>query len=94
MPFFFFPYNQISCDLVPADLEGAIGLHLEVKRTERLSHYLAIEQAEADAGEHSPLLLHRRNGKRWLAVLYLDDLVDVADAVTRLRARSVATELP
>ena len=49
MPFFFFPYNQISCDLVPADLEGAIGLHLEVKRTERLSHYPAIEQAEAAA---------------------------------------------
>jgi len=64
-----------------ADLVGAAGLHVEVKRTERLRLYEAMEQAAGDAGENTPIVLHRRNGKRWLAIMYLDELVEVAGAV-------------
>jgi len=64
-----------------ADLVGAAGLHVEVKRTERLRLYEAMEQAAEDAGENAPIVLHRRNGKRWLAILYLDDIVEVAEVI-------------
>jgi len=64
-----------------ADLIGAVGLHFEVKRTERLRLYQAMEQAAKDAGENTPIVLHRRNGKRWLAIVYLDDIVEVAGVI-------------
>ena len=34
-----------------ADLDSPLGLHFEVKRTERLNLYDAMEQADDDAGE-------------------------------------------
>lgn len=71
-----------------ADLEGIPGLHLEVKRTERLSIYPALEKVESESGEDCPVVLHRRNGKRWIAVMYLADLVDVTEAINRNRKRA------
>ena len=59
-----------SPDIV-ADLPG---LHFEVKRTETLSIYTAMDQARSDAGDDIPVVLHRRNGKKWLCVVELDDL--------------------
>lgn len=56
---------------VKADLPG---VHWEVKRTEALSLYPAIEQAAADAADSVPVVLHRRNGKPWLCVVRADDL--------------------
>ncbi len=72
-----------------ADIEGdeVIGLHLEVKRTERLSVYPTLDQAESDAGENCPVVLHRRNGKRWVAIMYLNDLVEVSEIVQGIRNR-------
>ena len=63
------------------DLEGVAGLHLEVKRTERLSLYDALAQAERGAGENRPLVLHKRNRNRWLFIGYLDDLAAVSEAI-------------
>lgn len=54
------------------------GVHLEVKRVEKLAIYKAIEQAVADGGENIPLVLHRQNGKPWLAICRLDDLPELA----------------
>lgn len=56
------------------DVVGLPGIHVEVKRTEKLSIYAAIDQAVGDAGEGIPLVVHRRNEKPWLAVVRLDDL--------------------
>lgn len=53
-------------------------VHIEVKRCERLRAYEAIEQAVADAGDRLPVVLHRQNGKPWLAIVRLDDLPEVA----------------
>lgn len=55
-------------DLV-LDVEG---VHPEVKRTEALSLYEAVEQAARDArpGE-VPIVLHRRNRKPWLVIFEL-----------------------
>ena len=57
------------------DVVAAIpGVHVEVKRVESLRLYPALDQAAADAGENVPLVLHRANGKSWVAVVRLDDL--------------------
>ena len=51
------------------------GLHIEVKRTERLKLYDALEQAIDDKAENDvPIVLHRRNHKPWVAIIRLDDL--------------------
>lgn len=54
------------------------GIHLEVKRTEALSLYEAMAQAEADAPvDARPVLVHRRNGKRWLAIMDFHDFISL-----------------
>lgn len=49
-------------------------IHLEVKRTERGNPYDWVAQADLDCGGKVPVVLHRRNGKPWLAILRLDDV--------------------
>lgn len=56
-------------------VEG-IPVHVECKRTEKLSLYEAMEQAERDANGHAlPVVMHRRNRKPWLVVIKLDDMM-------------------
>lgn len=50
------------------------GVHIEVKRTEKLCLTAALEQAVADAGDQVPTILHRKNKQPWLAIVRLDDL--------------------
>ena len=54
------------------------GVHFEVKRAEQLCLYNAVEQATADADGKMPVVLHRRNGKPWLAIVLLDDLPNLS----------------
>lgn len=61
-----------------ADVVGLPGFHVEVKRSERLSVYEAMGQAESDALDGEiPLVLHRRNRREWLAVLKADDFLEM-----------------
>ena len=43
--------------------------HFEIKRTETLSLYKAMEQAINDAGDAEPVVVHRRSNKPWLAII-------------------------
>lgn len=45
------------------------GLHIEVKRVERLNLEEAMAQAARDAGENTPCVLHRRNKGKWMATI-------------------------
>jgi Holliday junction resolvase len=65
-------------------LEG-VAVHVEVKRTETLSLYTATDQARDDAGGKIPLVLHRRNGKAWVAIVELEHLPALAAEVVRAR---------
>lgn len=61
---------------------GIPGLHVEVKRTEKLSLYPAMEQATRDAKpDEVPLVLHRRNAKPWLVILNLEDLMKLVRTI-------------
>lgn len=58
------------------DVVGLPGVHIEVKRTETLSLYPAMEQAKHDAAPwEMPVVMHRRNNCEWLCVMRLDDFM-------------------
>ena len=62
------------------DLVGLPGVHIEVKRVERLNVGEAMQQAIRDAeqfGDGCPALFHRRNRQPWLVTLRLEDFMDM-----------------
>lgn len=61
-----------------ADVVGLPGLHLEIKRVEKLNVENALRQAEADAkaGE-IPALMHRANREEWKVTLRLKDFMEI-----------------
>lgn len=58
------------------DVVGVPGLHIEVKRVERLDLDAAMEQAIRDAGEGEiPVVIHRRSRRMWKVTVLLDDFM-------------------
>lgn len=50
-------------------------LHLEVKRVEKLNIDNALDQAKKDSSpKQIPVVMHRRNGKKWKMTLLVDDI--------------------
>lgn len=59
-----------------ADVVGLPGVHIEVKRVEKLNLYNAMEQAVSDAIEGEiPAVFHRKNRHGWLVALRLEDFI-------------------
>lgn len=58
-----------------ADIVGVPKLHIECKRSERLSIYDAYYQAVNDSGDSGdlPVLMHRRSHQPWLVIMAMDD---------------------
>ena len=71
------------------DLAGDMpGLHVEVKRVERLSLYPAMYQARRDAApDQVPVVMHRANNRPWLIVVEVADLIRLLDVVDEARAK-------
>jgi hypothetical protein len=65
-----------------------VNVHVEAKRTETLNVYKALEQAVSDAGSKTPIVWHRRNGKRSVVIVAVDDLVTLAHEIVASRAHS------
>lgn len=65
----------------PDIVHSVPGVHLEVKRTERLHLYDALEQAQSESGGSCPVVLHRANNRQWVAIVPLDALPEL---VTKL----------
>lgn len=61
-----------------ADVIGIDGLHIEVKRVEKLNLQDAFDQAKRDArtGE-IPVVAHRKNNCEWLITLPADDFFEM-----------------
>lgn len=58
------------------DVVGLPGVHLEVKRVERLNIDNAMAQSMNDAREgETPVVVHRKDGKKWLVTMTLDDFM-------------------
>ena len=62
-----------------ADLLGLPGIHIECKRTEALRLYDAVDQAKRDSqGKNQiPVVFHRRNDCEWLAIMPLDNFMEI-----------------
>lgn len=60
------------------DVTGVPGFHLEVKRTNKLNLYAALHQSERDAASTEvPVVIHRRDREKWVAILNLQDFIDL-----------------
>lgn len=58
------------------DVTGVDGLHIEVKRVEKLNIEEALKQSENDSGENDvPVVFHRKNKEKWKATLRLDEFM-------------------
>ncbi len=69
------PGRALSYGEVP-DLTGLPGVHIEVKRRERLELAEWMQQAERDAdrfGDGAPTVFHRRSRSPWLVTMHLED---------------------
>jgi len=71
------------------DLAGDLpGLHVEVKRCERLSLFKALTQARQDASvTQVPAVMHRANSKPWVIVVEVENLIRLLDVVDACRAK-------
>lgn len=59
------------------DVVGLPGIHIEVKRVERLDLYGALSQAKGDAGNHMPVVFHRKNNCEWVVIQPIDDWLTI-----------------
>ncbi len=57
------------------------GVHIEVKRVEKLNIHNSMKQAQRDADGLVPLVMHRRNEGEWLVTVPLDALPTLATSV-------------
>lgn len=65
-------------DNLKGDVQGWPGMHLEVKRAERLQIPKWLEQTEDDCPDGSvPLLVFRQSHQPWRVVMRLDDLLTI-----------------
>lgn len=67
-----------------ADVVGLKGIHIEVKRKERLNLYDAINQSVNDSkideipfGYDLPTVMHRKNNCEWLVTMRLKDWIEL-----------------
>ena len=64
-------YNGIEGE----DCVGLPGIHIEVKRTERLNIYDAMDQSINDARntDNIPIVAHKKNNKYWVIMMEAED---------------------
>jgi len=64
-----------------ADVVGLPGMHIEVKRVEKLNLENAMEQSARDARENEiPIVLHRKNRCEWLVTMAFTDWMELYQA--------------
>ena len=61
-----------------ADVVGLAGVHIEVKRRERLNIEDAMAQSKHDAREGEiPVVMHRKNNCEWLVTMQLERFIEL-----------------
>ena len=62
---------------VRGDIAGLPGVALEVKRVERGNVSEWMRQAEANCGDDTPVVAHRKSREPWLCTLPMDDYLEL-----------------
>lgn len=71
-----------------ADVVGLPGIHIEVKRVEKLNIENAVEQSIRDAREgEKPIVLHRKNKRKWLVTMPFDEWIELYEAWEKVNER-------
>lgn len=71
---------DVVCDSMPT-------IHFEVKRVEKFYLYKSLEQAIGDsAGQKMPVVVHRQNNQPWVAVLRIEDFMQLCKEAGRLES--------
>ena len=66
------------------DVVGLPGFHIEVKRTEQCRLYDYMAQACLEAGDGEvPVVFHRQSRKPWVAILPMEDFLEMAKELER-----------
>ena len=64
-----------------ADVVGLPGIHLEIKRVEKLNIDEALTQSIRDARENEiPVVMHRKNKTMWKTTMRFDDWIELYKA--------------
>lgn len=61
----------------PDVITNLTGVHFEVKRVQAGNPYNWLAQAQRDGVGKIPIVAHRKNGKDWIAVLPMDQLLEL-----------------
>jgi Holliday junction resolvase len=61
--------GQQYCGIEGEDVVGLPNVHIEVKRTEKLKLYDAMDQAIRDSAEKLPIVAHRKNNCDWVVIM-------------------------
>lgn len=59
------------------DVVGVDGIHIEVKRREQTDVWSWMNQAETEAEDEIPVVVHRKNGTKWVAILPFTDFIEM-----------------
>ena len=66
--------QQFQGGIESPDVKGLPGVHVEVKRTEKLNVHSAMAQSVHDSdGGAIPIVAHRRNRDKWLVTMLATD---------------------
>lgn len=67
-----------------ADVTGLPGIHIEVKRTEKLNIEKAMEQSSRDARDGEvPVVMHRKDRHPWLVTMAMGDFMEMYSKVNK-----------
>ena len=78
------PKRDVICDALNE-------FHFEVKRSEEQNLYKALEQAfGACHNMRTPVVVHKRNRKPWIVVMYADDWLKERQKIEELRKAAQA----
>lgn len=81
------PGQPVSYGATP-DIVGVTGIHVEVKRVEKLNVLEAMNQSIRDSekfGDGLPALFHRRNRSPWLVTMRLEEWLELYEIWLLLR---------
>ena len=80
--------QQFSGGIDSPDVKGLPGVHVEVKRVEKLNVLEAMDQSIRDAAEQAvPIVAHRRNRSPWLITMRAADWFEMYAAWMARNAR-------
>lgn len=79
-----------------ADVVGIPNLHIECKRVEKLNLDAAIKKVTEECPEGDvPIVVHRRNRKKWRVTVELDRLPELVELLSKLQTkRSIKRRKP